>query len=83
MHRDPRIPKVIVDFAIHKLMTKNSRTTRDKNDYLIFMGNYIKNYEPALHSSKKLVNIGKNISGEKTSRSGINWNKYLPEKFQD
>ncbi len=83
LHRDPRIPKVIVDFAIHKLMTKNSRTTRDKNDYLIFMGNYIKNYEPALHSSKKLNNIARNISGEKTSRSSINWNNYLPERFQD
>jgi len=83
LHRDPRIPKVIVDFAIHKLISKNSRTFRDKKDYLIFMGNYIKNYEPALHSSKKLINIARNISGEKTSRSSINWNKYLPEKFQD
>ena len=82
LHRDPRIPKVIVDFAIHKLMTKNSRTTRDKNDYLIFMGNYIKNYEPALHSSKKLINIARNISGEKTSKSSINWNNYFPERFQ-
>ena len=83
LHRDPRIPKGIVDFAIHKLMTKNSRTSRDKNDYLIFMGSYIKNYVPALHSLKKLINIAKNISGEKTSRSSINWNNYLPERFQD
>lgn len=82
-HRDPRIPKAIVDYAIHKLMIKNSYTSRDKNDYLIFMGSYIKNYEGVLESSNKLVSIGKNISGEKPSKCIINWNKYLPERFQD
>ena len=83
LHRDPRIPKAIVDFAIHKLMIKNSYTSRDKNDYLIFMGNYIKNYEGVLISSKKLISIGKNISGEKPSKCNINWNKYLPARFQE
>lgn len=83
LHCDPRKPKAIVDFAIHKLMIKNSFTSRDKNDYLVFMGSHIKNFESALHSIKKLVSIAKNISGEKPSRCSINWNKYLPERFQD
>jgi hypothetical protein len=64
-------------------MIKNSYTSRDKNDYLIFMGSYIKNYEGVLISSKKLVSIGKNISGEKSSKCKINWNKYLPARFQE
>ena len=83
LHRDPRFPKKIIDFAIHKLIGKHSYTLRDKNDYLIFMGSYIKDYEGALLSFKKLVDIGKNLSGEKPSRSNINWNNYLPERFQD
>jgi hypothetical protein len=83
LHRDPRIPKSNVDFAIHKLISKNSLTARDKNDYLIFMGSYIENYDGALESSRKLVSIGKNISGEKPSKCNIAWNKYLPERFHD
>ena len=81
LNTDPRFPKKIVNYAIHKFFSLHSLTKRDKADYLLFFGSYLKDYQEALSSKKSLIEIGSNISGEVTPRGKIEWNKYIPTRF--
>lgn len=78
-----RFPKKIVDFAIHKFMALHSITKRDKADYLLFFGSYLEDYQDALSSTESLKTMGSNISGRRSSRDKIKWEKYIPAKRDD
>lgn len=76
-----RFPKKIVDYAIHKFMSLHSITKRDKADYLVFFGSYIEDYQDALNSVESLKKMGSNISGRRSTRDKIKWDKYIPTRF--
>lgn len=78
----PRFPRKIVDVAIHKLYSKNTLTHTDKRDYVLFFANYIEDYANALNSKKSLESLAKNITGEKSRRDIILWDKYIPKRLQ-
>lgn len=76
-----KFPKKIVDYAIHKFMSLHSITKRDKADYLVFFGSYIEDYQDALNSVESLNIMGSNISGRRSARDKIKWDKYIPTRF--
>ncbi|MHB1922451.1 MAG: hypothetical protein ACYCOO_09475 [Chitinophagaceae bacterium] len=78
---DPRYPKKIIDYAIYIFFIRHSLTKRDKADFLRFFGSYIEDYKKALGFGIELSNLASNITGQKSTRSKISWNKYLPERF--
>ena len=82
LNTDPRFPKKIVNYAIHKFFSIHSLTKRDKADYLLFFGSYLKDYQEALSSKKSLIDMGSNISGEGSTRGKIEWDKYIPTRFR-
>ncbi len=75
----PRFPKKVIDYAIYKLFDLNSYSHRDKKDYLLFIANYIEDYKNALNSKKALEFLAKNITGDKSPRDKIMWDKYTPK----
>ena len=79
----PRFPKKIIDLAIFKLFDLNSLSHRDKKDYLLFFANYIEDYKNALNSKTALESLAKNITGDKSPRDKIIWDKYIPERLQE
>lgn len=76
-----RFPKKIVDFAIHKFITLNSITKRDKADYFLFFGSYIEDYQEALNSKESLTIICSNMTGKRSTRDKIKWEEYIPAKY--
>ncbi len=80
---DPKFPLKIIQFAIHQFYLHNSISQKDKKDYLIFFGCYIQAFQDAIASAKKLDSLARNMSGEKSNRCRINWNKYLPERCRN
>lgn len=80
---DSRSPRKIIDFAIHLFFRLHSKTQRDKSDFLRFFGSYIIDYSDAIKSKEKLTQLASNISGEKSPKSKIKWEDYLPERYRN
>jgi hypothetical protein len=74
-------PRNQVDYAIHLLMQKHHGGK--KAPYLKFFGSYFIEYSNALVSPRKLEMLASNISGVKSPRCKIDFNKYLPIVFRD
>ena len=81
LNSEPRFPKKIVDYAIHKFFSLHSITKRDKATYLVFFGSYIEDYQDALSSEESLKKMGSNISGEISTRDKIKWENYKPKRL--
>jgi hypothetical protein len=52
-----------------------------KAPYLKFFGSYFREYSNALTSPRKLEMLASNISGVKSTRCKIDFDKYLPVIF--
>jgi hypothetical protein len=74
-------PRNQVDYAIHLLMQKNKGGK--KAPYLKFFGSYFLEYSNALASPRKLEMLASNISGVKSPRCKIEFEKYLPVIFKN
>jgi hypothetical protein len=74
-------PRNQVDYAIHLLMRIHKGGK--KAPYLKFFGSYFEQYSDALVSLRKLEMLASNISGVKSPRCKIDFNKYLPIVFRD
>jgi hypothetical protein len=74
-------PRNQVDYAIHLLMQKNKGGK--KAPYLKFFGSYFEQYSDALVSPRKLEMLASNISGVKSPRCKIDFDKHLPIIFRD
>lgn len=74
-------PKNQIDYAIHLFMQKHHGGK--KAPYLKFFGSYFIEYSDALVSPRKLEMLASNISGVKSSRCKIDFDKYLPIIFRD
>jgi hypothetical protein len=74
-------PRNQIDYAIHLLMRIHKGGK--KAPYLKFFGSYFEQYSDALVSPRKLEMLASNISGVKSPRCKINFDKYLPIVFRD
>jgi len=74
-------PRNQIDYAIHLFMRKN--LGGKKAPYLKFFGSYFIEYSDALVSPRKLEMLTSNISGVKSPRCKIDFDKYLPIIFRD
>jgi hypothetical protein len=74
-------PRNQIDYAIHLFMRKN--LGGKKAPYLKFFGSYFIEYSDALVSPRKLEMLASNISGVKSPRCKIDFDKYLPIIFRD
>jgi hypothetical protein len=74
-------PRNQIDYAIHLLMQKNKGGK--KAPYLKFFGSYFEQYSDALVSPRKLEMLASNISGVKSPRCKIEFEKYLPIIFKN
>jgi hypothetical protein len=74
-------PRNQIDYAIHLLMRIHKGGK--KAPYLKFFGSYFLEYSDALVSPRKLEMLASNISGVKSPRCKINFDKYLPIVFRD
>ena len=74
-------PKNQIDYAIHLFMQKHHGGK--KAPYLKFFGSYFIEYSDALVSPRKLEMLASNISGVKSPRCKIDFDKYLPIIFRD
>ena len=74
-------PRNQIDYAIHLLMRIHKGGK--KAPYLKFFGSYFLEYSDALVSPRKLEMLASNISGVKSPRCKINFDKYLPIVFKD
>ena len=74
-------PRNQIDYAIHLLMRIHKGGK--KAPYLKFFGSYFKEYSDALASPRKLEMLASNISGVKSPRCKIDFEKYLPIIFRD
>jgi hypothetical protein len=74
-------PRNQVDYAIHLLMRIHKGGK--KAPYLKFFGSYFEQYSDALVSPRKLEMLASNISGVKSPRCKIDFDKYLPIVFRD
>ena len=74
-------PRNQIDYAIHLLMRIHKGGK--KAPYLKFFGSYFKEYSDALVSPRKLEMLASNISGVKSTRCKIDFDKYLPIIFRD
>ncbi len=71
--------KKVIDYAIHKFYVKNSTTSQDKADYILFLAHFIEDYTAALNSRHDLTKILSNITGAEPKRWPVNWDLYLPK----
>ena len=69
-------PRNQIDYAIHLLMRIHKGGK--KAPYLKFFGSYFEQYSDALVSPRKLEMLASNISGVKSTRCKIEFEKYLP-----
>ena len=74
-------PRNQIDYAIHLLMRIHKGGK--KAPYLKFFGSYFIEYSDALVSPRKLEMLASNISGVKSPRCKIDFDKYLPIIFGD
>ena len=74
-------PRNQIDYAIHLLMRIHKGGK--KAPYLKFFGSYFEQYSEALVSPRKLEMLASNISGVKSTRCKIDFDKYLPIIFRD
>lgn len=74
-------PKNQIDYAIHLFMQKHHGGK--KAPYLKFFGSYFIEYSDAIVSPRKLEMLASNISGVKSPRCKIDFDKYLPMIFRD
>jgi hypothetical protein len=74
-------PRNQIDYAIHLFMRKN--LGEKKAPYLKFFGSYFIEYSDALLSPRKLEMLASNISGVKSPRCKIDFDKYLPIIVRD
>jgi hypothetical protein len=74
-------PRNQVDYAIHLLMRIHKGGK--KAPYLKFFGSYFEQYSDALVSPRKLEMLASNISGIKSTRCKIDFDKYLPVIFKN
>jgi hypothetical protein len=75
------IPRNQIDYAIHLLMRIHNGGK--KAPYLKFFGSYFEQYSDALVYPRKLEMLASNISGVKSTRCKIDFDKYLPIIFRD
>jgi hypothetical protein len=78
LNTNKKFPTKTIDHAIHLLYLKHSG--KNKRDYVLFFACYLKEYEKALFSEKGMYNIASNMSGERSTKIKIPWDKYLPEE---
>ena len=74
-------PRNQIDYAIHLLM-RNHKGGK-KAPYLKFFGSYFEQYSDALVSPRKLEMLASNISGVKSPRCKIEFEKYMPVIFKN
>ena len=74
-------PRNQIDYAIHLLMQIHKGGK--KAPYLKFFGSYFEEYSDALVSPRKLEMLASNITGVKSTRCKIDFNKYLPVIFKN
>jgi hypothetical protein len=74
-------PRNQIDYAIHLLMRIHKGGK--KAPYLKFFGSYFEQYSDALVSLRKLEMLASNISGVKSTRCKIDFDKYLPVIFKN
>ena len=74
-------PRNQIDYAIHLLMRIHKGGK--KAPYLKFFGSYFEQYSDALVSPRKLEMLASNISGVKSTRCKIEFEKYLPVIFKN
>lgn len=74
-------PKNQIDYAIHLLMQIHKGGK--KAPYLKFFGSYFEEYSDALVSPRKLEMLASNITGVKSTRCKIEFEKYLPVIFKN
>jgi len=74
-------PRNQIDYAIHLFMQKHHGGK--KAPYLKFFGSYFIEYSDALVSPRKLEMLASNISGVKSQRCKIDFDKYLPIIVRD
>ena len=74
-------PRNQIDYAIHLLMRIHKGGK--KAPYLKFFGSYFLEYSDALVSPRKLEMLASNISGVKSPRCKIDFDKYLPIIFRN
>ena len=74
-------PKNQIDYAIHLFMQKHHGGK--KAPYLKFFGSYFIEYSDGIVSPRKLEMLASNISGVKSPRCKIDFDKYLPIIFRD
>jgi hypothetical protein len=74
-------PRNQVDYAIHLLMRIHKGGK--KAPYLKFFGSYFEQYSDALVSPRKLEMLASNITGIKSTRCKIDFEKYVPVIFKN
>lgn len=74
-------PRNQIDYAIHLLMRIHKGGK--KAPYLKFFGSYFEQYSDALVSPRKLEMLASNISGVKSPRCKIDFEKYMPVIFKN
>lgn len=74
-------PRNQIDYAIHLLMQIHKGGK--KAPYLKFFGSYFEEYSDALVSPRKLEMLASNITGVKSTRCKIEFEKYLPVIFKN
>ena len=74
-------PRNQIDYAIHFLMRIHKGGK--KAPYLKFFGSYFEQYSDALVSPRKLEMLASNISGVKSPRCKIDFEKYMPVIFKN
>ena len=74
-------PRNQTDYAIHLLMRIHKGGK--KAPYLKFFGSYFIEYSDAIVPPRKLEMLASNISGVKSTRCKIDFDKYLPIIFRD
>ena len=74
-------PRNQIDYAIHLLMRIHKGGK--KAPYLKFFGSYFIEYSDAIVSPRKLEMLASNISGVKSTRCKIDFEKYMPVIFRD
>lgn len=72
-------PKKNVEKGFHLFFTTHSYSTRDKNDYLLFFANYIKDFEKPMYFRQSMINAAGNFNGKSSPKNKINWDNYLPK----
>jgi hypothetical protein len=74
-------PRNQIDYAIHLLMRIHKGGK--KAPYLKFFGSYFEQYRDALVSPRKLEMLASNITGIKSTRCKIEFEKYFPVIFKN